>query len=293
VRLPPSDEASLYLVGVCVNRIGKEWITRTVNCVTFINRGAPGERDSNVDIAILCAMARPELEEVLKLRWHWSSPRPIDDSIFVRDGFVECEGHKLTVCATFAPRMGMVSSALTTASLISLLKPRLVVMSGICAGVRGKVNMGDVLFADPAWDFQSGKRVRDGKNTQFSMRPHQIPTPHKIRRHMELIRDDKDALTKLTSDFDGDAPGITRVVLGPVASGSSVLADGEVVKEIRAQHQDLIGIEMEISGLYAAAHAASAPQPKFFAARGVCDFADPDKDNTHQRYAAYHYSCIF
>jgi hypothetical protein len=29
VRLPPSDEASLYLVGVCVNRIGKEY------CFTF------------------------------------------------------------------------------------------------------------------------------------------------------------------------------------------------------------------------------------------------------------------
>ena len=64
--------------------------------------------------------------------------------------------------------MGMVSSALTAASLVSLLKPGLIVMCGICAGVRGKVHMGDVLFADPAWDFQSGKRVSDGKNTQFA-----------------------------------------------------------------------------------------------------------------------------
>ena len=263
-----------------------EWINRTLNCAAFINKDASEEK-STVDVAILCALANPELEEVLRLPWHWSSPRPIDDCIFVRDGYLECEGQRLTVCATSAPRMGMVSSALTASSLINLLKPRLIVMSGICAGVRGKVKMGDVLFADPAWDFQSGKRVRNDQNSQFAMRPHQIPAPHKIRRHMEQIRDDRKTLAELSGAFDGNAPGITRVMLGPIASGSAVLADGEVVKEIRAQHQELIGIEMEIYGMYAAAHAASAPQPKFFAAKGVCDFADPDKEDDNQRYAAY------
>jgi CheY-like chemotaxis protein len=209
-----------------------EWINRTVNCATFIKKDASRERASSIDIAILCSLAKPELEEVLRLPWHWTSARPIDDSIFIRDGYVECEGRRLTVCATSAPRMGMVSSALTAASLVSLLKPGLIVMCGICAGVRGKVHMGDVLFADPAWDFQSGKRVSDGKNTQFAMRPHQIPAPHMIRRHMEQIRDDRASLARLGADFDGEPPGLTRVMLGPVASGSAVLADGEVVKEV-------------------------------------------------------------
>jgi len=264
-----------------------EWVNRTLNCATFIRKDAMTGGDHKVDIAILCALAKPELEEILKLPWNWSSPRPVDDTTFVRDGFLECEGRKITICATSAARMGMVSTALTAAALINRVKPRLIMMSGICAGVRGKVRMGDVLFADPAWDFQSGKRVRDGANSQFSMRPHQLHAPHKIRRHLEQIRDDREALTKLSADFDGEAPAVTRVMIGPVASGSAVLADGDVVQEIKAQHQELIGIEMEIYGLYAAAHAASAPQPKFFAVKGVCDFADPDKGDDHQRYAAY------
>jgi nucleoside phosphorylase/CheY-like chemotaxis protein len=264
-----------------------EWVRRTVNCATFVQRDAPGAEGAAVDLAVLCALATPELSEVLKLPWNWSSPRPIDDSIFVRDGFFESNGKKYTVCATSAPRMGMVSTALTAASIISLLKPRMIVMTGICAGVRGKVKMGDVLFADPAWDFQSGKRVRDGKNSQFSIRPHHIPAPHKIRRHVEQIRDDKDALMAITGGYSGDPPGILSVALGPIASGSAVLADGEVVKEIRTQHQELIGIEMEIYGLYAAAYAASSPQPAFFALKGVCDFADPDKEDRYQQYAAY------
>nr|UVY99791.1 hypothetical protein K4M19_00101 [Agrobacterium fabrum] len=44
---------------------------------------------------------------------------------------------------------------------------------------------------------------------------------------------------------------------------------------------------MEIYGIYAAAHAASSPQPTFLAVKGVCDFADPDKADGYQRYAAY------
>jgi hypothetical protein len=87
---------------------------------------------------------------------------------------------------------------------------------GICAGVRGKVNFGDVLFADPSWDFQSGKRVNDGSNTQFSIRPHHLPAPPRVRAHVEQVRDDKEALAKLSLDFPGDAHGVPKVMLGPV-----------------------------------------------------------------------------
>ena len=153
--------------------------------------------------------------------------------------------------ATFAPRMGMVSTALRSAALIAILRPRLIAMCGICAGVKGKVNLGDVLLADPAWDFQSGKRVRDKKNSIFSISPHQLPAPTLLRTHVEQIRGDFAALTKISTDFGSDFSGATRVVVGPVASGSAVIADGAVINEIKAQHRDLIGLEMEIYGMYA------------------------------------------
>ena len=92
---------------------------------------------------------------------------------------------------------------------------------------------------------------------------------------------------KVATDYGRDAPRPPRVVIGPVASGSAVLADGEVVHEIKAQHRDLIGIEMEVYGMYSAAYSASQPQPLAFALKAVCDFADPNKGDNHQRYAAY------
>jgi len=240
-------------------------------------------------LAIVCALEKPELEEVLKLPWNWSSPRPLDDITFVRDGNFMVEGRKITVCATFAPRMGMVSTALRSAAIISMLRPRLIAMCGICAGVKSKVGYGDVLLADPAWDFQSGKRVLDKDNAKFSIAPHHLPTHVSVRTHVEQIRGDQEALAKIASEYGGDLNqrNVPQVIIGPVASGSAVLADGEVIEEIKAQHRELIGVEMEIYGMYAAAHSASKPQPKPFALKAVCDFADPDKKDEYQRYAAY------
>ena len=267
-----------------------DWIQRAVNIARFVMEQpeAKGATDNQVDLAIICALARPEQEEILKLDWNWSAPRPINDVVFVRDGQVDVEGGTLSVCVTAVGRMGMVATALRASSLIATLRPRLIAMTGICAGMRGKVRIGDVLFADPAWDFQSGKRVREDENGHLSIRPHHLPAPERVRSVIELLRDDKDALAKIAADFPGDAPAVSRIFPGPVASGSAVLADGETILEIKdEQHQELIGVEMEIYGLYAAAHSAHSPQPLFFALKGVCDYADPDKEDGHQHYAAY------
>jgi len=267
------------------------WINQVINCVRYLQyQGDKANSDSKskVDLAIVCALEKPELEEILKLPWNWSTARPLDDIVFVRDGFFEVGGRKITVCATFAPRMGMVSTALRSAAVISLLRPRLLAMCGICAGVQGKVHIGDVILADPAWDYQSGKRVRDKKSTQFSIAPHHLSLSTLVRTHVEQIRGDKAALRDIVDAFQGDSPATgLQIVIGPLASGSAVLADGEVVREIQAQHRELRGVEMEVYGLYAAAYAASYPQPQPFALKAVCDFADPDKDDSNQRYAAF------
>jgi len=269
------------------------WINQVVNCVGYLqSQGSKGEVENiehKVDLAIICALEKPELEEVLRLPWNWSSAKPLNDIIFVHDGYLEVEGRKITVCATFTPRMGMVTTALRSAAIISLLRPRLLAMCGICAGVVGKANIGDVILADPAWDYQSGKRVRDKeKNTQFSIAPHHLYPPTLVRTHVEQIRGDKAALRDIYDRFQGDQPpNMPQVVIGPLASGSAVLADGDVIKEIQIQHRELRGIEMEGYGLYAAANAASHPQPRAFALKAVCDFADPDKEDSNQRYAAF------
>lgn len=268
-----------------------EWMSQALNCVRYVidaKKQSDQEKPGfGTDLVVICALEKPELEEVLKLPWNWGSSRPVDDLTFVRDGTFESEGRTISVSVAFAPRMGMVSTALLSANLINLLRPRLIAMCGICAGVRGKTDIGDILLADPAWDFQSGKRVKDKESYVFSFAPHQLSAPSVLRRHVEQIRSDTAAMANLSAEFSDSAPRIPKVLIGPVASGSAVLADGKVIEDIKAQHRELLGVEMEVYGLYAAAASASSPQPLAFALKSVCDFADPDKGDNSQRFAAY------
>jgi nucleoside phosphorylase/CheY-like chemotaxis protein len=263
-----------------------EWTAQVVNCVLYLC-GGQEQPTLTADIAIVCALRTPELQAVLKLPWEWSAAKPIDDVTFVHEGKIGQGDTYLRVVATSAPRMGMVSVAILASKLISLVRPKVLAMTGVCAGVKGKVRIGDVVLFDPSWDYQSGKRVRDRENTQFSIAPNQLCVPEAVRAHVEQLKGDSAALADIASRWGEEAPAVPRVVVGPGASGSAVLADGEVVSEIKEQHRELCAIEMEAYGLYAAAHAASPPQPLTFALKGVCDFADPDKDDQFQAFAAY------
>ena len=76
--------------------------------------------------------------------------------------------------------------------------------------------------------------------------------------------------------------------IGPVASGSSVVADTEILKRPQSLTRKLLGLEMEIYGMYFSCKHTSTPRPEnFLAVKSVCDFADADKNDRFQDYAAY------
>lgn len=265
------------------------WLSKVLACVRYADPAAQASEHLTADIVVICALAEPELAYVLRLPWDWSPEQKVlADGTFVSIGYAKDEtGRTLTVAAAHASRMGMVSSALLASALITVFDPKAVVMTGICAGLRGKAKLGDVLLADPSWDFQSGKLMKRGDDTVLARRPHQLPAPNKVRRFFQALKGDQAAVDKLSAAFTGPRPRNGVLLYGPVASGSAVLADGEAIQDIKKeQHDEVIGVEMEIYGVYSAA--ASAPNsPLAFAIKGVCDFADPDKSDDSQEYAAY------
>lgn len=270
------------------------WIDQIVNAAAFA-REEPGRAQTRTylsDVAFLTALRIPEYDALLRNGWTWEPAKPLDNVLFVQHAAFQSGGRTFHAHAAVAPRMGMVSSALIAAKLIEHLRPRLLVMTGVCAGVSGKVQLGDVLFADPSWDYQSGKRVKDGGSTGFSIDPHQLDVAASLRAHADQLRADRVFLRSVRDAWQGDAPGELNLSIGPVASGSAVLADGASLDEIKRQQRTLIGIEMEIYGLFAAAHLAPDPQPMPAAFKAVCDFADPDKSDVNQRYAAYTSACV-
>jgi len=124
---------------------------------TRCSRGAVEQ----ADVAVITALRSPELAAVLDLNYGWKAFRLAGDPVNYHQGRVDVDGTSVRVVAACAQRKGMPSSAALAARMELLFRPKYLFMLGICAGRRGKTRYGDVIVADPAWDWGSGKHTLD------------------------------------------------------------------------------------------------------------------------------------
>ena len=262
------------------------WIDRLEALVRYIiaRTEQPDEYHFEVDLCILTALHQPELTAVLKLPWGWAAPRSLDGIGFYYSGSLVAAGKKRTVVIAAAPRMGMVATAVLGTKMILKFRPRALVMSGICAGLEGGSAIGDVLVADPSWDWQMGKFTKGG----FRTAPDHIDIPTEVGQQFGQLANDGQLWFNIWDSYEGVKPAnIPTVKTGPVTSGAAVIADSKILRGIRAQHRKTLGVEMEFYGMYAAARDCPAPRPITFGVKSVCDFADNQKGDEFQNYSAY------
>lgn len=238
-----------------------------------------------VDVLVVAAL---ESEMAAFQRgWTWESDEPFDDANYYARGQFLSKGRSTSVAAATALRMGMVSAAVLSAKLIQALRPKIVVMPGICAGVHGKTDLGDVIFADACWDYQSGKHTGGANASGFAMDPHFLTAEPALMSRWDLLARDAMKIQDLTMTWQGERRAPPRLRRGPVGSGSAVLADDAIVQEILKQQRKTLAIEMELYGVFCAAASASWPRPLVCGIKAVCDFADASKNDDIQGFAAH------
>ncbi len=198
------------------------------------------------------------------------------------------DNQKKKIVAARQDEMGMCASATLSMKLREQFRPQYLIMPGIAAGTRNFADQqmyGDVLISNLVWNYSNGKYVAPQNaditfgNIGFIPRPSWIQTDPKILKILEkAIKDPRNEC---------------YVHVGPLASGSAVVANGDIVDmQVRSQFDETIGLEMEAYGvLYAAKHAVE-PKPYAIIAKSICDFADSQKDDNYQKFAAYT-SCEF
>jgi nucleoside phosphorylase len=190
--------------------------------------------------------------------------------------------------AASASRMGMTAAAILSMKMINHFRPRYLAIVGILAGVGGRSSLGDIIAADPCWDWGSGKYQVKGRLRQFAAAPYQVNMNSFLRSKLSLLTSNQSEFDEIRRGWPGrKMDTVLRMHIGPVATGASVLEDPKIAESILQQHRKLIGIEMESYAVLAAADEAPLPQPKAFALKSVCDFADTDKNDEYQQYAAY------
>ena len=181
--------------------------------------------------------------------------------------------------------MGMVASAQLSEKVMQTFRPRCLLMGGIAAGIQGKSNLGDILVAASSWNYDSGKYLGDGQLNEFLPDFQPINISVEVNRAAKINIDTQ--LFEIKKKFAPDyVTTDLNVIVGPVASGSAVISDSSIIRRAQSSTRKLIGIEMEIYGMYYAAMHTSAPRPIFLASKSVCDFADETKNDNYQKYAS-------
>lgn len=289
-------EAGIIHTSIYYKLTSDEWsirLSESIKASVSIKANNIIKRSFDYDIAVICAL--PEEIEFVKLGLLDVEEfgLPDDDYMFFR-GYFEKEDNKIRVVFTQSMHMGMVPAATLTTRLIYNFAPRYIVMTGIAAGIKGKVNIGDAVVAEYVWDYGAGKEAIDGGEAKHKNTIQQVALDPQITTMVRRLATDTSGLAEIKRGFQGTKPDSElKIHMGAVATGASVIANSEKVTEIQEQIRDVIAIEMEIFGVYYAARWAVNPKPKYLAIKSICDFADQKKDDDYHYYASYTSAKIF
>ena len=193
-------------------------------------------------------------------------------------------GKTFKVVTARQSEMGMTAAGVLAMKMISVFCPKYVIMVGIAAGIANKNAVdqiyGDVIVPDVVWDYASGKFVSSARaNVSFGGVGF-IPRPHFINTDDSLL----EAVEHATESPENEC----HVHIGPMACGSTVVANSEVVeKQIHAQYGNTAALDMESYAVMYAVKEAPVPKPKGLIIKSVCDYADEEKSDQYQKFAAF------
>lgn len=268
----------------------EDWLIQLQRKVMHIirnNQSSDEQLVHSADICILTALYKPELTAVLRLPWAWEDYLIEGDPTQYYRGSVSTREGKLSIVAANSSRMGMPAAAVLSMKMISTFKPKYLVMAGITAGIAGRVEPGDIIAADPSWDYGSGKKTKSDTGPFFQPSPHHLNLDPFIKAKLQRFSQDTAGLNAIRSEWPVRTPPLLNLHIGPLASGASVLEDPDVTTGIQGQHRKVLGVEMEAYSVFAAAVDSAHPQPLVLVLKSVCDFADSHKSDDFQDYASY------
>lgn len=239
----------------------------------------------DVDVAIIVAVPNEKDGVYSAFGLPRTLPRQFGLLDKYRFDYVQFEDSGLRIALLLQPSMGMTqSSSLTTRAILGL-KPKLVAMVGICAGRKEKTQLGDIVIASNVFDYTAGKHYID----RFGPRPRSYPIDDSLAGYIGAsVIENHELIGRIVDGYQGDKPNHSiSIQFKPLASGTAVIDDPQIIEEIAKTQDDLVGIDMEA---YALAVSSNILRTKWIVVKTVQDFADGDKAQTEKgirTFAAY------
>jgi nucleoside phosphorylase/CheY-like chemotaxis protein len=218
-------------------------------------------------------------------------------------------GRSLRAAVVCIGEMGMAPAAAVASQAIATFRPRLLSMVGMCCGFNTNAcasprKLMDVIVAREVECWEEGKYVdlaKSGSAREFRARSRARPVDDAIRGKVEAaveMESDtlrpqlrqfaaRSAFRKVRSHFGDDlVREVPDVRFDAMVSGSSVIANEDMIAEILTRQPKALGLDMELYGVYSAAEKCVGKRPSVLGIKGVADFGQVKKDDVAQAAAS-------
>ena len=196
------------------------------------------------------------------------------------------KGEPLKVHVSWLPRYGSEEMTLHLSRVLEECQPRIAMMTGICAGDAQRVQLGDLVVAERTFTYDNGKfTLNDGRKIHLhDTMTYQLDA--NTLQFLGVFDKWKPLVAGLKRPPSGPEQRKRRKIachIKPMASGSAVRAD-HPFEDVQAPVRGTVAIDMEGAafGLVMSRH----PQIPWLVVKGVCDYADQDKNDAYHDYAA-------
>ncbi len=275
---------------------GSDWEKQLLSYLNDITKNIDIENYS-YDLAIITAL-QDEFDYVLKAsNTEWFINRNHEDDLFDfhTTRIYNSENNKsINVVACTEDRMGMSDAAALSTKLILNFSPKYLCMTGICAGMNGKVEKGNIIVAERFFNYQAVTIKKDKLQPTFYDEP---CNPDLLKMIKQTVKA-QDYNTEIRNEWDkkylqdGVSPSAKSfdIIVGKqFGTGSAVVKDGDIMNTIQEDWvKDIIALDMEAySVMIAAKYAPRDIKTIPFVIKSVQDFADKDKDKTYRSFSAY------
>jgi nucleoside phosphorylase len=191
------------------------------------------------------------------------------------------------------------AAALAT-QMMERFRPRILLLMGIAAGVRGKVKIGEVVLSERVVAYESLALVEaeDGSH-RVQPRPEIPRVAHGVQQDVLNYRPDgkrlADRFGRIQGVFPVPPPGpqedwsryvVAEVACRPhvtIAAGEKLLRDPTKLTALREIHGKIEAVEMEAAGVVTACAQQNVP---WLVIRGISDFGDSLKDDRFHTFAS-------
>ncbi len=252
------------------------------------------EHDRLFDVCIVCAMYE-EAEAVLdefsvRCKVSFASDfSHIDRYHYRHTTITNTQGEPLTVLVTWPSDHGPVQTGLDLKPFLHEFRPRFLAMTGICAGDRTEVQLGDPVVAECAYFYEEGKFIRrPGKAAAHLLENRTFSPTSQMLQYTKGFDSWKQPITKMKRQFlkkrSLQASEHPKQHIAPMASGMAVRSDDPFPWLRKQFNRNTIALDMEAATFYRALGAASHIHG--LVVKGVCDYADMMKGGDYHAYAA-------